>query len=911
MDTIWYWTGWKMRTQTNKHKITFGKVFFTGVLLYLIAVLPFIIYHGGYFFYYGDYNVQQVPFYILATRAVRNGMLFWNPKVDLGSSMGGSFAFYLWGSPFFWLACLFPEKAIPYILPFLMSLKYGTALTCSFAWLRSRVKTNRAALLGALLYSFSGFSACNIVFQHFHEAIAFFPLYLLAFDDFVQKKRRIPFALMTAFMAVLNYFFFYEEVVFIIIYYFIYYAGNAGLRRRAICGTAPQACDVEEPAAQSAAAGGAAGRELAADSTAINASAVEEAAPRFGENLRAVLPEILSLLLYGALGLCLAAFFLIQVFDTVSGNTRLSDVLLGYDMLAYSEPVTPLAIIRSMFMVPDIVGRASMFASEQIRNSSLSAYLPGFALTGVIAYLRRTAGPRRRDRLRRLLLTCLVIAFVPLLNSVFSAFNSEYYARWFFMPLLFMALATAIELEEQDYGELRTGAAVCFAADLIFALIAILPSKAKDGTVAWFRIMEYPELFWVGMIFTLVQVPFVVYLIWIYPLRRQVAERAAAEQTQADAAGEEGAESAATAANAAAEKGGEMPAGGAPADGTAPANPVPDSNSLLPRRFVALTALMCLITTMGVVFNGNTLIARSGGTKWHDQLSNAPVLPVSTEPSEGGVFARAEADGSSTNYEMVWGYPTLHCFQSTVNPSIFRFYEAIGVSRTVDSKMDLSRAGARALLSGRYYLENAQISQKNSYTDKGGIKGYVYAGNSNGFNIYENTNFIPMGFTFDSYITEDEYAGIADRTLADRILTRELILSADDAETYGHLLRKGSPDLPVSDQAFADNCTARAGTACTAFSFTKNGFTATAKLDKENLVFFSVPYDKGFTAYVDGVKTPLIRADFGLMAIDVPAGEHNIEFRYFPAGMKVCIGISAVAALILAILAWKAKQTEN
>ncbi len=47
-----------------------------------------------------------------------------------------------------------------------------------------------------------------------------------------------------------------------------------------------------------------------------------------------------------------------------------------------------------------------------------------------------------------------------------------------------------------------------------------------------------------------------------------------------------------------------MPAGGAPADGTAPANPVQDSNSLLPRRFVALTALMCLITTMGVVFNG-------------------------------------------------------------------------------------------------------------------------------------------------------------------------------------------------------------------------------------------------------------------------------------------------------------------
>ncbi len=102
-----------IRRDPSEKRYPYHKVFLGGALLYFLAVLPFLIYHGGIFFYYGDYNVQQVPFYILAHRAVRSGNFFWSFKVDLGSPMAGSFAFYLWGSPFFWLSCLFPEKWVP------------------------------------------------------------------------------------------------------------------------------------------------------------------------------------------------------------------------------------------------------------------------------------------------------------------------------------------------------------------------------------------------------------------------------------------------------------------------------------------------------------------------------------------------------------------------------------------------------------------------------------------------------------------------------------------------------------------------------------------------------------------------------------------------------------------------------
>ena len=112
-------------------------VFASSFLMYLIAILPILVQRGLPFFYYGDYNVQQIPFYILAHRAVRNGEFFWNWNVDLGGTMSGDFSFYLWGSPFFWITTLFPETAIPYLMPGLMAIKYGIAAAAAYILARA------------------------------------------------------------------------------------------------------------------------------------------------------------------------------------------------------------------------------------------------------------------------------------------------------------------------------------------------------------------------------------------------------------------------------------------------------------------------------------------------------------------------------------------------------------------------------------------------------------------------------------------------------------------------------------------------------------------------------------------------------------------------------------------------------
>ena len=61
-------------------------------------------------------------------------------------------------------------------------------------------------------------------------------------------------------------------------------------------------------------------------------------------------------------------------------------------------------------------------------------------------------------------------------------------------------------------------------------------------------------------------------------------------------------------------------------------------------------------------------------------------------------------------------------------------------------------------------------------------------------------------------------------------------------------------------------------TSADSFKTDNYGFTARVTRDRENLVFFSVPYDKGWTAYVNGREVEIEEVNAGFMAVKVGAG---------------------------------------
>ena len=140
---------------TRPREKTF-QAFWMALLLAAAVFAPFILYGKGLFIYYGDFNVQQIPFYQMAHDAVRAGEFGWSWTTDLGANFIGSYSFYLLGSPFFWLTLPFPSAAVPYLMGPLLILKFACASTAAYLWLRRFVRP-AYALLGGLLYAFSGF----------------------------------------------------------------------------------------------------------------------------------------------------------------------------------------------------------------------------------------------------------------------------------------------------------------------------------------------------------------------------------------------------------------------------------------------------------------------------------------------------------------------------------------------------------------------------------------------------------------------------------------------------------------------------------------------------------------------------------------------------------------------------------
>jgi len=157
-------------------KREYCKVFGLGFLILAVMLLPVVIYNGGYFTYYGDFNAQQIPFYYHCHDWIRTQGLGWDWQTDLGANFIGSYSFYLIGSPFFWLTMPFPTKVVPYLMPWLLCLKHAVAALTAYAYLRRFVRSHYAATVGAILYAYSGFQLYNIFFNHFHGMNDSFPI---------------------------------------------------------------------------------------------------------------------------------------------------------------------------------------------------------------------------------------------------------------------------------------------------------------------------------------------------------------------------------------------------------------------------------------------------------------------------------------------------------------------------------------------------------------------------------------------------------------------------------------------------------------------------------------------------------------------------------------------------------------
>lgn len=757
---------------TNKNKEKYLFLFVVSFVIMMIVFLPTIIYNKGYFLYYGDFNSQQLMFYDHVQKAAKSGALNYDWGTDLGSSYIGSYAFYLLGSPFFWITTIFPAGWAPILIPWLLALKTSVASLTAYAYIRRFVRSKDAAAIGALLYAFSGFQTYNIFFNHFHDVTAFFPLMLLALEMRVNDNKRGIFALTVALMASVSYFFFAGQVTFLLIYF--------------IC------------------------RGLSDD---------------FDINLR----KFISLAIESVLGVMLAAFMLLPAAFAITGNYRINQSLSGINMVVYQQSDRLYRIVQSFFMLPDPPARHNLFSADKTQWSSTAGYLPLFSMAGVIAFFKAKKG----HWAKRIVAVCIVFACIPFLNTSFYMFNSSYYARWYYMPILIMALMTAYVIDNQRYNKskinLKKGFPWVVGATAIFFVINMLPTEV-DGKNKWFNVAKYQDLFTIQILVSIAMVIALGCFIYLFKNKKNYF-----------------------------------------------------------KILTSMTMAAVLICTCAISW-----YCVSQGPYPDEYISQAvnggeQVLLEKVE----GEFYRLDTEAGMENYPMFWGYSTMRCFQSVVTTSIMDFYRAMGFERGVSTKIETQYHSLRSVLGVKYYVERTSSSQKCS------MPGFELLKTTKDFRIYENKYYVPMGVVYDSYITQDEYDKLSKTEKVD-ILSKALVIDANQYAKYSSIVDKYAGDYSMTQSDYFANCLKNKENACYYFQTDNDGFTAKISLDKDKLVFFSVPHDEGWTAEVNGKMAEIELVSNGMMAVKVPAGENSeIRFNFRPKGLTEGIIISISGLLIL------------
>ncbi len=860
------------KTLLKPKKEQYLKTFLLAFLTAAVLFVPFMVMNEGYFLFYGDFNVQQIPFYSLAHDAVLNGETGWNFGTDLGVNFIGSYTFYLLGSPFFWITLMFPSNLVPYLMGPLLILKFSLAALTAYCFIRRFTRTPDAACIGGLLYAFSGFSVYNIFFNHFHEAIIIFPLLLLSLELLITENKRGFFAIMVALSAIMNYFFFFGMVVFTVIYWLV----------RTLSGS-----------------------------------------------YKTTIKGFLVVAFEAVLGLLISAAVILPSFFALMNNSRLDELQLGWDAIMYGREQIYFNIFQSFFFPPDIPARPVFFPGAEVKWSSVAGWLPVFSMVGVFAVMQQKKG----SFLRRIIGISLFMAMVPVLNSAFYMFNTAYYARWYYMPILMMCLATATSIEDPKIEFKSPFRWVMGITLAITAVIGLFPQKNSEGEIIFglYTQDENSKIYIVRFCITAA-----IAILGLLAFRVIM--------------------------------------------------PYIKTNF---KRFCNSAVIMVVAFSMvyGLVFIAS---GKSHSYKEKDVLINQ--LLESDLKLEDSADYRVDVYDGVDNTAMFLKLDSINAFHSIVPTSVTEYWEYVGEERGVASRPTTQSYASRSLLSVKYVLDRQGKEEQYCFADQSGITkmpGFTYYKTEGGYNIYENQNYIPYGFTYDYYVTRHQADTLspADRNnlmvkaillednqvikyekiltnLSDKdtvrdpnyvappVLTPPVDDSSDipenesnsstenksedavssqtesdasdesssenssETETSDEFYKEDYENLIESDKnQFVDNSVLNVDLSAialssdaaerreTAGSFmkTKNGFKSEITLSKDNLVFFSIPYDEGWTAYVNGQKVEIEKVNVGFMAVLAEEGANVIEFKYETPGLKTGLIISGGAVLVLVI----------
>lgn len=165
-----------------------------------------------------------------------------------------------------------------------------------------------------------------------------------------------------------------------------------------------------------------------------------------------------------------------------------------------------------------------------------------------------------------------------------------------------------------------------------------------------------------------------------------------------------------------------------------------------------------------------------------------------------------------------------------------------------------------------------------------------------GYRINENRDCVPFGAVYKRLIPESMFDGL-DSDLKRLVLPVALVVDESVCRMY--------PEIPIlSFREFPTSDSLEALAKATRVPHFKHRIDTDSRIegritvDSTALILFQIPFEKGWRIRIDGKDTSIIKADYGLMAVGVEHGSHQIELYYQPPGWSIGLALSIMSITI-------------
>lgn len=759
-------------------------------ILACLAMLPTMLQYRGLFAVRGDFSQLFIPTMIEFKRMLTTGAPWWSPGLGLGTGFGGLVS----GSPFYWLLMAVPKGVLPHAIGLSALLRLMAASCFSFFALRLFV-TGRNAAIGALLYTFSGFTIINSQFLVYADVVALFPLLVLGVE-WILRGHRYAFGMLSmavAFNVFTSFYMFAAETLFMLMYIAFRIHGDKNLPNRI-----------------------------------------------------ALLAKIAGGFV---LGIALSSVILLPKVLAIFECSRAAAVSYTKKQWLFFEPQRYLELIRVFFMPSEGMVKHAFYPNTESWTST-GIHLPVFGMALVLAYLMRY-----KNWLSRLLLVCFAASLVPLLNGAFSGLTNPVYTRWWFALAFLLALATAFVLDQKpkiERGLLRkcflTSLLICAALTVPFAMFVFWPGAlwklrhiVPQKALLWYGppendpFMGGPNLVLISWLLCAVNYT----LLWLVLFHRRGEQLITACISVA---------------------------------------------------IIANFAVFLELNNSDVI---NTVGPQTKPTDLRYHIDRTITNPAYVN-LENRYNWRIDYPHEIRNYGLYSNHPSPNMFWSIRSKHIAKFGEMTGCgsATAVNFLMPYDRPALRALFSVKHFVNY----------DPQGIKfqmpGFDLEDKRPGADIYVNENYIPMGFSYDTYVREADISQYS--SSIERLMLKAVVLTDDQISRYGSKLSPfaGSPAELEGELWMTDAKNMRKHT-CKNYTADSKGFSAEIELKEPRVVFFSIPYGNGWSAQVNGKPIAIERVNTGFLGLMLAEGQHDITFRYFPPGLRAGAKVSAISLIML------------